>query len=47
MSAGNGITPWTIVVNERIKKEALNSNLDAFNTAVFESCSEAEEWYGS
>ena len=47
IAAENGITHWAIVVNEKIKGMAFDSNLDGLNTAVFESRSEAEDWFGS
>ena len=47
IAAKNGITHWAIIVNEQIKGMAFNSNLDAINTKVFESRSEAEDWFGS
>lgn len=47
IAAENGITHWAIVVDERIKGMAFDSNLDGLNTAVFESRSEAEDWFGS
>ncbi|RLM53714.1 hypothetical protein DVK02_12775 [Halobellus sp. Atlit-31R] len=47
IAAENGITHWAIVINERIKGMAFDSKLDNLNTAVFESRSEAEDWFGS
>lgn len=45
IAAENGITHWAIVVNERIKAMAFDNNLDGVNTSIFESRSEAEDWF--
>ncbi len=44
LAAAEGIDKWAIVVNERIKGMAFDSNIDGLETTVFEDEADAREW---
>ena len=44
LTAANDIEQWAIVVEEKVKGMAFESQLDGLETAVFEDEDEAREW---